>query len=683
MSIRLNAPKNGDRYRALSYQRVSRDSEETGSHTFETQSQRIRERLDDICGRGGYDLVELADDGVSGGYGPEPTGIERRTRPTLKKLVNELKTGRYDLLIVYSFSRLVRSPRWFHQLLEDAIQPTQTHLVSVTEPYDLGSPDGRMMAGIKAEFDGWTRNSVIERNRDAALTCAQRGYYLGQIGYGWEWVPLAEVPERGRRGIRRVPEEGTWVVRIKDWYLAGWSLQKIAAKLNELGVPSPSGQKKWIAVVVDHVRKNPVHAGLVPSRNGPLPGAHAEQRYYEPEVFEQMEAACKERRRWAKTNTAKPSNHLLNGLIFCGRCGKRLYIGGNSKRQMYQCLNGASSGKLTCPGALAREDLVDAAVVPEIARLAKEPTMREILLDAAEAAASEKDAELCSEAEQLRKALGSNQERRDNLLDALMRKVVTDERYAEGEARLRTEQREVRERLLEIERDLENRQQKEAWVATLQETILQLPQVWTHLNMEERRSALSQVLEHLSLDRQGRTVHIRMKLHLLPERELTIALPPRTRPKRSREGVASLTPRQLVVLHYLGQGKSERETAELMGVSTCTVRIFISQIRKRLGIWDMKEAAELARWRIQSKLGSLPVGHFSSRQFAEGPAPRLSADLMEVFVHFASGAKVKEVVRVTGLSKTTVEGRRNLILDAFHTNSMYEAVQKAKAAGIL
>src|SRR3712207_5839435 len=121
MAIQLKAPKNGVRYKVLSYQRLSISSEESGSHSFETQSQRITERLEELCGATGYDLLELKDDGRSGGYGPVATRLERRTRPTLKQLVEELETGTYDVLIVYSFSRFARSARWWHQLLEDAI----------------------------------------------------------------------------------------------------------------------------------------------------------------------------------------------------------------------------------------------------------------------------------------------------------------------------------------------------------------------------------------------------------------------------------------------------------------------------------------------------------------------------------------------------------------------------------
>src|SRR5262245_46795468 len=98
----IQPPRNGHRYQVLSYERVSKEEAQTGSFTFETQSLRIRDKLDQLFGHHRYEIRSFRDDGLSGGYGPEPTGVERRTRKSLKLVEAELKTGSYDCLIVYS-----------------------------------------------------------------------------------------------------------------------------------------------------------------------------------------------------------------------------------------------------------------------------------------------------------------------------------------------------------------------------------------------------------------------------------------------------------------------------------------------------------------------------------------------------------------------------------------------------
>src|SRR3954470_22983934 len=106
-------PKDGICYRVLAYMRVSKEEKKTKSHTFETQRQRIDERLLQKFGLGNFEVEYLIDDGLSGGYGPTKTGLEKRVRKTLRTMQQKLHSGAYDLLIVYHTDRFARSPRWF------------------------------------------------------------------------------------------------------------------------------------------------------------------------------------------------------------------------------------------------------------------------------------------------------------------------------------------------------------------------------------------------------------------------------------------------------------------------------------------------------------------------------------------------------------------------------------------
>ena len=55
MNTPLPAPRNGLRYQVLAYLRVSNDLQQD-NHTFETQENRVREKLDDRYGVGRYDI---------------------------------------------------------------------------------------------------------------------------------------------------------------------------------------------------------------------------------------------------------------------------------------------------------------------------------------------------------------------------------------------------------------------------------------------------------------------------------------------------------------------------------------------------------------------------------------------------------------------------------------------------
>src|SRR5690606_27559310 len=86
----------------LAYVRVSKDV--PGSHSPESQLGVINKACDTKYGPGTYELHVLEDSDISGGYGPTPTGVERRTRKTLQLISERVLARRYDAMVVYDLS---------------------------------------------------------------------------------------------------------------------------------------------------------------------------------------------------------------------------------------------------------------------------------------------------------------------------------------------------------------------------------------------------------------------------------------------------------------------------------------------------------------------------------------------------------------------------------------------------
>ncbi len=682
-------PRDGHRIQVLAYQRVSTNDDHSGSHTFETQSLRIREKLDQHYGVDGYDLEVLTDNGISGAYGLTPTGRQKRVRPTLRLIADKLASGSFDCFIVYNLSRLARSAHVFHQLLDEVIVPSGVDFISVTQKLSLDRADGRALAGLTAVFDDFYRELVVERNIDAAATRAQAGFYVGHLGYGWIWEHLAQMLAHRRRRIRPVPEQVKWVLQMKQWYLAGWNLPRIAGELNTLGVPSPSGKSRWTTSVVHHTLHNPVHAGLVPLGRGGrewLRGEHFEHRIYEAEVLEQLKQASQGRRRW-KTNTLSTTTHLLNGLVFCERCGSRLYVSSaNSIYRAYRCENGVSQGQRTCPNLTVRADALEATVLRELERLAQDPRMRELLLREASGASDTEARRLQVLVAQLRERAQVLEARFERLAEALGDGTLSKDEFRHVNDKLKGERQEVAGRLQSSTAALENRQGHQDWVARVQAAILELPLVWEHLNGDERREVLSLVLEKLTVDRQGRDACVQIKVRLLPERSIPIMFKT-AKMKQKPSGLAALTPRHLAILHHAGQGKTRAQIAQAMNINYGSANALISKILKVLEVDDLAGATALAAERIEALLPALPLGAYrnarSPRPSEERQEPMLSPALMEVLPLLAQGATAGEIAQRTGLPVTTVAGRRSRIMDLLEVGTVYEAGQKARALGLL
>jgi hypothetical protein len=223
------------------------------------------------------------------------------------------------------------------------------------------------MIYLRGIFDEKVREDIKKRNSDAAATRAEQGYPVGQVGYGWKWDDSVVKTAGVRRGIVPVEGERHWVIHIKDRYLSGWNGPRIAAELNELDVPSPLHRELWQKKRAKRAAqdgRNPqwtasqvweLFAESATQRSDRLKsgeliqGKHWEQRFWEPEVLEQLEAVHRQRVAKFKTISGRRNSPtLLNGLAFCARCGTRLYMSSSSETNKYyasyKCQNGATAG---------------------------------------------------------------------------------------------------------------------------------------------------------------------------------------------------------------------------------------------------------------------------------------------------------------------------------------------------
>ena len=676
-------PRNGYRYRVLSYQRVSKEKETTGSHTFETQTLRIRQKLDETFGLDRYDLVEVSDDGLSGAYGFRPTGRMKKTRPSLQRIKAELLGGTFDAFVVYDLSRFCRSESVFYEMLDDVILPSGVLFLSATESFDFNSPSGRLVGGVMSSINAMFRDNVVKRNQDAAATRAEQGYFVGRPGYGWRWGEKAEETPHARRGLVPDGEKLEHVGRIVEQYLSGWSIIRITRELNGAGVPSPSGRSRWTNSVVFNVIDNPLHAGYIPWKGELIQGEHYAHRLYGEDRLAQIREARK-RRSIMRTRTASVQVNLLLGFAVCARCGQRLYISGTqAKWCAYRCTNGLAQGQRTCPKVVAAADVVERAVLGAIQQIAERPDMQELLRAEASALVAQEDAGLRQERKGLKEQMIDQERQFERWALLSVQGNMTPEQFGGFNRKLQADQAATRARLAAVEAALASQTLRAETARKVQETLRDFGTVWHHLNLDERRQVLSLLVNELRIDREGTTIRVHLQTVLLPPQELCLAAPTSQGSRRKATGIAALTPRQLALLHHVNEGRSLKEASEKMGVSYSTVKSFSWQVQKELEIGNLVDAAALARPRINAVLGSLPLGPSADPRSEALRELRLSAKLMAVLPHLAKGATNAQIAAVTGLSFSTVGGRRKQIMSALGAASLYEAVQAAAAAGLL
>src|SRR5690606_37901120 len=244
---------------------------------------------------------------------------------------------------------------------------------------------------------------------------------------------------------------------------------------------------KWTPRSVMAVIHNPVHCGYIRTkRKGLIQGRHFEERFYDIEKYEQAQQTLKLRHKFGSTNTNKAdSPHMVNGIACCARCGNRLYIyTGTSAYRAYRCKNGAYEGAWTCRKVMVRADWIEDAVEREIALLSELPEVREVLLEEAAQLAAGQDDQLQQEHDGLQAAVRQVEEKEQRPVTKLEWGEWDNEMFSQASRGLKEEKTQIRAQLAQVESSLANRSQREVWVRQVQETMLDFPLCWKHLNLD-------------------------------------------------------------------------------------------------------------------------------------------------------------------------------------------------------
>lgn len=215
-------------YRTGGYARLSvEDSGRRGADTIENQKQLIKGYIEsqpdmEFCGL-------YCDNGQTG------TNFER---PSFEKLMEDVRRGKIDCIVVKDLSRFGRNYRETGNYLERIFPFLDVRFVAVSDNFDTlnaeRSSDGYIIPLKNIINEAYSRD--ISKKSGSALAVKQRkGEFIGTWAtYGYK--KCADDPHK----IEPDTETAPVVQEIFKWRLSGMSNAAIARRLNEQGIPSPS-----------------------------------------------------------------------------------------------------------------------------------------------------------------------------------------------------------------------------------------------------------------------------------------------------------------------------------------------------------------------------------------------------------------------------------------------------------
>ena len=234
-------------------------------------------------------------------------------RPDLQRLLDDIRSRKLDVIVVYKVDRLTRSLADFAKLVE-LFDAHGVSFVSVTQQFNTTTSMGRLTLNVLLSFAQFEREVTSERIRDKIAASKRKGLWVGgplPLGYQMKDGKIAIVEdeaERVRLIYRRYLDLGGVNALVRDLKTKGLRTKSrpLATGAIRGGVPFGRGSLFYLL-------RNRFYIGEVTYKTEILPGE--QPAIMDRALFDAVQQKLSEQ--WSHRNHAKTkSDHLLTGLLF-------------------------------------------------------------------------------------------------------------------------------------------------------------------------------------------------------------------------------------------------------------------------------------------------------------------------------------------------------------------------------
>lgn len=452
-------------------------------------SESLQTQIDYLCGYiAKHPDLELYD--CYRDNGETGTNFER---PGFQRMMEDVKAGRVDCIIVKDLSRFGRDFLETGNFLEKVLPFMGVRFISVNDNYDSIRADSgeAMTIALKNLMNDIYAKDISQKVYSALDTKKRSGEFIGNFAvYGYVKSP------EDRHKLVVEPEAAEVVKRIFRMKKDGMSNAAIARTLTAEQIPNPnyhrylqgvvftkrfSENSPWQTQTVKHILENPVylghmvqgkkitklHAGqkqkiMPPSEWIIVPNTH--EAIIEQELFDAVQAILKVKHEEYHSRLGKyahfDSENIFEGLVVCACCQhnmtryKSVYNKGRTVAYHFICPRHAMLLDAGCPntGGLRENDLK--AAVYEVLRLqmamltdAEAVIQRVSRSSAARSRRTALDNEVISVQGRLKKL----DTLRQTLFESYVDGIVTQADYLFGKSRYEDEARQLEGRLQDLQ----------------------------------------------------------------------------------------------------------------------------------------------------------------------------------------------------------------------------------------
>lgn len=367
------------KYNACIYARLSKeDKDKKESESITNQIQLIKNYISNT-----NDInikMTKIDDGYSG---------SNFNRPAFKEMIEEIKKGSVNCIIVKDFSRFGRNFIDTAKYIEKIFPMLNVRFIAINDNYD--SIDENEENSLIVPFKNLINDAYIKdislKIKSQKNTKMKNGEFIGSFTtYGYLKDPF-------NKGKLIVDEEIADIIReIFKLKIDGYSSKKIADKLNEKGILSPMEYKKsiglkfatsfkknekakWDAMTINRILKNDIYIGTLSQGKTTnvnhkinLTLKRDKKDWYTVEnnhtaIIKKQTFECVQNLLLKDTRIAPNQDKVykFSGLVYCGDCGRsmiRKNCGTKEKPNYHFICSGYKNGN-GCSSHITKCDVLD------------------------------------------------------------------------------------------------------------------------------------------------------------------------------------------------------------------------------------------------------------------------------------------------------------------------------------
>ena len=300
------------------YPRVSTEDQSRFGHSLDEQEDRLKK----LCEFKDYEIYKV--------YREEGVSAKDTNRPKFKEMIQDMKDGKINKIVVYKLDRLTRSIQDLENICK-MLEEYNCDLESVAEEINTGNANGKFFIRMLTILAQLEIERTSERTKFGLIGAAKKGHISGQPALGYT------KKDKSKKLV--IDElESDVVKRIFSMYLEGSSVCHICDIFNEENILN----KHWATTTVDKILSNKIYIGSI---------EHGKRNKKNTQIFEDVVPAiidkttfeCVQKRKEKNLkNYKRKRTYIFMQKILCPKChkimgGESSTSGTGAKHIYYKC----------------------------------------------------------------------------------------------------------------------------------------------------------------------------------------------------------------------------------------------------------------------------------------------------------------------------------------------------------